>query len=186
MHQLGGDGVSVAEGERLYTQGKMLMKRYDPTVAIDPVSLDATDEFDRKTFIVRSKSGIKGVIAGDVFDRDKVLSDMVRTSSLRGQVGELLADVTKLYQRAKEEADRISKVLFVQVSREIQAGSHGDIKPTKDNVEGIIASKPELMQAINNKIDAENNMIRADKLQDGLFGLENALKKALDHGERSQ
>jgi hypothetical protein len=186
MHQLGGDGVSVSEGERLYLQGKMLMKRYDPTVSMDPASLDGTDEYDRKTFIVRSKGGIKGVIAGDVFDRDKVLSDMVRTSALRGQVGELLADLTKLYQRAKEEADRISRVLFVKVSRAIQAGQHGDIKPTKDNVEGICASEPELAHAIGNKIDAENNMLRADKLQDGLFGLENALKKALDHGERSQ
>jgi len=196
---LGSETMRPEHANSLYEQARFLLTRYDPQSSFDPTQVDG--DIDKITHVIRGSGGrVIGVVRGDVFDRDVVIKDMVRVASIRGLLGELVADLNTALAKGKKALERLEMTVYndytsmvnrkdtsnAAVAALIESAEGKAPKLTKDNIQALVTSDDRIAEMENKVLDTQRNRERAVNLQDGLLGLENALKKALEYGDKAQ
>lgn len=162
----------------MYQEARSLLTRYRMTEALLDIEPDETA--DSITHIVSTPGGvIKGVLIGDPFDQIAVTQDLARISSVRGEIALVAAELSHDKRKAEKIAKRIASTKFQEYKRTFELGESGGRKTVKD-IEASVEIDNDYIIALDKVEDIEALREKFASLHDGLLGVENALKKALD------
>jgi hypothetical protein len=193
---IGRKKLSKPEADKLYEDARNMLDRYESSVSLDRSST-ANYEIDDITFGIRDKTGkYISVLRGNVFDRDDVLGDMVRISALSGRLAELESDLKTTLGNTKKQIKRVKAKLYNEYvnkthSKTAQAPTsiEADVprtKVVKEIIENMVQMDTEYQTLEDVEGEQEAVLSRVSNLLKSLNNLENALKYALNYGDRAQ
>lgn len=160
-----------------------MLARYRGTKALTITQVTDSDQIHSDRSITTVDSRFKGVLRGDPLDRIYVLEDLARIAAIRGEIGEVLADIEC---EVAEEEDKFVVLKATLYDRKARAIRNGVIegKNTDESINNYVRMDDLYTQQQEAVRETKRAYSRFNNMYHGLLAVENALKKCLDHADR--
>jgi len=184
--------MSLQEASDLYEQAQNLKNRYDDAISLDKSS-SAGYQIDETNYTVRDKQGaIIGLIRGNVFDRDQILQDLIKLSSINSRLAELEVDINEKYASQSQKIKKLKAKLYCDYTNTVYKKDDttylADVprtKVNKDHIEYLVEQDSAYTEEETRLLAIERNMKRIKAAIKSSGDFENALKYALNYGDKA-
>lgn len=156
-----------------------MLTRYRGTEAMILAQVQTSDRVEDDKVVLDSELRYRGVLRGDPLDRILVVKDLAQIASIRGELGELMADTEAEIAEAEDSYVIMKARLYKSKAKAIKSGVL-EGKYTDESINHFVRMDDEYANSKRSIRELKHSYGRIYNLHNGLLGVENALKKALE------
>lgn len=125
---------------------------------------------------------VVGVLEGDPNDYQQMRVDLSHISSIRGLLGQCVAQMSEIWDQQQDDTEKVYAELFLDYADQVRSGRISG-KNTDEMLKSHVRRDSKYAQARDLERRAKREFCRFANLRDDLQNLENSMKKILEYGK---